>query len=467
MKRVTASRMLCARVYASWKSHFRPSPRNSGRRNLDDAYNKYDIIVSSCVAAEDLPARINRTICFSSFQDSNTPPFTMMNMLTGNQASGQSTPDGTRTNASLDEGGYSVTSTSELRRQILELQRQLQRATEELSQAEGLDESEVFSGDATGGGVDGIVNEISIVLPPPGKSGYLFKWQDRSIGWGGTKWALRYVALDRGRISYYYSHLETSPRYVLSLRGCAIQDEGWKRNRRHKSTRKKFSLSGSKDDDEPPLDEPGAYFFVFSICHRPDSAQFVTSMNTSPGSSSSLDYVPLLRFSTPSLAEKTQWIKLLSEACAYCETDAFLTEEAARNAEEEQRRRQQMELAEAMPQAERGTLPRIYFAQAHTPNDGKGRGHGLVRRPSLSKLPNASLYRSQSKSRDADKAETGSVKGYPPSKPMHRGTAPSFLSSEASEQNYRGFFNLAMIILIVSNFRLLAVTCTCPRVICS
>ena len=25
-------------------------------------------------------------------------------------------------------------------------------------------------------------------MAPPEKSGYLFKWQDRSIGWGGTKW---------------------------------------------------------------------------------------------------------------------------------------------------------------------------------------------------------------------------------------------------------------------------------------
>ena len=36
------------------------------------------------------------------------------------------------------------------------------------------------------------------------------------------------------------------------------------------------------DDDAPSIDEPGAYFFVFSICHRPDSAQFITSAN-SPG----------------------------------------------------------------------------------------------------------------------------------------------------------------------------------------
>ena len=263
------------------------------------------------------------------------------------------------------------------------------------------------------------------LLPPPGKSGYLFKWQDRSIGWGGTKWALRFVSLSKGRISYYGSHLESSPRYVLSLRGCAVSDDGWKRNRRHRSSSNNRGL-------DPPLDEVGAYFFVFSIFHRQDSA--------SPEEHN--EVIPLLRFSTPSLAEKTQWIELLSEACAYCETDTFLMDESNRNAEEETRRQQQIAMTQAMPQAERGTLPPLYFAPDK---------RALVRRPSLQKLPSKGMFRTKSKTTDAERAEK---KGFPPSKPMHRGSAPSFLSAEASTQNYRGFFNLAMVILIVSNFRL-------------
>jgi hypothetical protein len=280
-------------------------------------------------------------------------------------------------------------------------------------------------------------NGSSAVLPPPGKSGYLFKWQDRSIGWGGTNWALRFVKLDRGRISYYYSHLEASPRYMLSLRGCAIADEGWKRNRRH------VSKTTPKGED-PPIDEVGAYFFVFSIYQRPDSSCTNRSKDNEAGESS--DFVPLLRFSTPSLAEKTKWIELLSEACAYCETDAFLAEEATRNAEEEFRRQQQQDLAKAMPQAERGTLPPLYFA---TGPENKRSLH--TRRPSFSKLPKSDMFRTMSKSRDAEKAEK---KGFPPSKPMHRAAAPSVLSPEAPTQNYRGLFNLGIIILIVSNFRL-------------
>jgi hypothetical protein len=270
----------------------------------------------------------------------------------------------------------------------------------------------------------GRLGESREILAPPGKSGYLFKWQDRSIGWGGTKWALRFISLDRGRISSYYNHLESAPRYMLSLRGCAVRDEGWKRNRRHKTKGKKV----------PPFDEVGAYFFVFSIYHRQDSS-------ASPGEAA--DIVPLLRFSTPSLAEKSQWIQLVSEACAYCETDSFLKEEATRNFEEEFRRQQQINMAEAMPQAERGTLPPLYFATKTQPS--------LKRRPSLSKRPKSTLFRTKSTNRDAEKSEK---KGYPPSKPMHRSSAPSFLSPEAKSQNYRGFLNLGMIILIFSNFRL-------------
>lgn len=302
--------------------------------------------------------------------------------------------------------------TEELKARSLALQKELKQVNEKLARL----------------GDDSSATSSAEILPPPGKSGYLFKWQDRSIGWGGTKWALRFVELNRGRICYYLSHLENSPRYMLSLRGCAVRDEGWKRNRRHVS---KTTPRGK----DPPIDEVGAYFFVFSIYH----------FDSSSTEEESTDIVPLLRFSTPSLAERTQWIQLVAEACAYCETDSFLKEEATRNAEEEFRRQQQINMAQTMPQAERGTLPPLYFAQTDP-------RRGLVRRPSQSKLPKANMFQSKSASSDAEKSEK---KGYPPSKPMHRTSAPSFLSAEAQTQNYRGFFNLAMIILIVSNFRLI------------
>jgi hypothetical protein len=61
-----------------------------------------------------------------------------------------------------------------LQSRINELQTQLRRLRES-------GESFPQNGDTSN-------SAITENLPPPGKRGYLFKWQDRSVGWGGTKW---------------------------------------------------------------------------------------------------------------------------------------------------------------------------------------------------------------------------------------------------------------------------------------
>jgi diacylglycerol O-acyltransferase 1 len=266
---------------------------------------------------------------------------------------------------------------------------------------------------------------------PVSKQGYLFKWLDRTIGWSGTKWALRFVNLDgnRGQISYFGSHLDAQPRYVLSLRDCAVRDDGWKRNQRHKR---------KTEESDPPLEEPGAYFFLLSIYQRPGIGSKTNEQ----------DIVPLLRFSTPSLAEKMQWIQLIAEACAYCETEQWLAEEAERAAELDKQQRQQSLMTSAMPESKEGTLPPLFFAPHKQHAKHK-------RRPSFSRTPSSAAFRTKSKNADAEQADAKSRLGYPPSKPMHRASAPSYLSVEAPVQNYRGFFNLGVLILIVSNVRLL------------
>lgn len=347
---------------------------------------------------------------------------------------------------------------AELRRKVDALKEQLQAATEALEKIE-----------KRGGGADNENSERKNFIPPPveekkrspkkasrsatavaagngkslttsiSKKGYLFKWMDREIGWGGTKWALRFVTLDGGRLSYFGSHTETTaPRYVLNLKGCAVREEGVKRNSRHRSS----ALARRKGQD-PPIDEPGAYFFLFSIYQRKSHGGAMASPYDEA------DVIPLIRFSTPSMGEKQQWVQLLAEACAYCETEDFLVDEANRANEFLLQQQQAQLLARAMPEAKEGTLPALYFAPAFKP---------LQRRPSLNKTPDAKDFRSKSKNTDAEGVESRSRKGYPPSKPMHRCAAPSFLSSEAPPQNYRGFFNLGIIILVVSNFRLMLAT---------
>ena len=70
------------------------------------------------------------------------------------------------------------------------------------------------------------------------------------------------------------------------------------------------------------------------------------------------------------------------------------------------------------------------------------------RRPSFVKTPSAANFRSTTQNQDMDQIEKKTRGGYPPSKPMHRYSAPSYLSVEAPIQNYRGFFNLGVLILI-------------------
>jgi len=313
-------------------------------------------------------------------------------------------------------------SEAEIQNRIRDLERQLHEAKRSLNLIGDEDEK------------NGTSSYALATAPLLSKRGYLFKWADRSIGWGGTKWALRFVVLEGGKISYFRDHSDISPRYMLTLRGCAVRDEGLKPNKRYKGYQKGVHL---------PIDEPGAYFHVFSIYQRADSYDDDREgYDNSPP-----EVVPLLRFSTPSLAEKTQWIKLISEACEYCDTDEFIAAEMAATAEAESRKRQEKEMQMAMPEAAKGTLPPLYFAPpAPQP---------LQRVPSGYNVKRPRLYRTTSGNLDAEKVESRSTKGYPPSKPMHRAAAPSYLSTEGPTQSYRGFFNLAMILLVVSNFRLL------------
>mmetsp|Transcript_28427 Transcript_28427/g.60207 ORF Transcript_28427/g.60207 Transcript_28427/m.60207 type:complete len:777 (+) Transcript_28427:167-2497(+) len=283
-------------------------------------------------------------------------------------------------------------------------------------------------------------------MAPPEKSGYLFKWQDRSIGWGGTKWGLRFVRLERGRLSYYRSHEERSPRYVLTLKDCAVRDEGSKANKRHSAYAKRLSsavgggggggvcdsLKSSASFDslsEPQHHEVGSHFHVFSIHQRPAGGRVDNSEEED-------DIVPLLRFSTQSYAEKILWVDLISQACAYCDSEEFALARWERGRDEETQNK-------GGSRPKRGTLPKLVF-EAPSPRLAAS---GM----DLNRLGRS--FRSKSTAKDAARSNKIS---YPPSKPMHRQASPSYLSPEGSEgQNYRGLFNLLMIILFVSNFHML------------
>jgi len=311
-----------------------------------------------------------------------------------------------------------IKSVEDLQKEKALLEKELVRLSSEISERSG----------NTNGNGDADANAKSITPAPASKSGYLFKWQDRSIGWGGTKWDLRFVRLEKGRLSYYKTHGDTAPRYLLTLKNCAVRDDGYKPNKRFRGVKE-------SDGDVVPVRTPGAHHHVFSIYQRPKGAQ----ENATAELDHEDDIVPLLRFSTESYAEKMLWMELLVQACAYCDSDDFKEEDAI-----------PVSFPTAdMPSSAHGTLPLLYFAPPPPTR--------LKRRPSnssIKKVTSASHLKLNT-SKESAKSNSKRTSDYPPSKPMHRSTAPSYLSDDAPMQNYRGLLNLGLIILLISNFRIL------------
>ncbi len=270
------------------------------------------------------------------------------------------------------------------------------------------------------------------------KSGYLSKWQDRSIGWSGTKWDLRFVRLERGRLSYFLTHHnDPSPRYVLTLKNCAVRDDGYKPNKRFKDTAK---VVNDGNNDEMVMRTPGACHHVFSIYQRPKQSVGMFAEDDDED-----QIVPLLRFSTENYAEKMQWMEMLAEACAYCDSDEFQKDE------EEYQKQQAAVVPQTPSRQNRGTLPRLYF-ESLPPK--------IKRQPSHVKMKTSTSnsHLKLNKNKDSAKSNSKRTSDYPPSKPMHRASEPSYLSDEAPMQNYRGLLNLGLIILVISNFRILLTT---------
>lgn len=332
-------------------------------------------------------------------------------------------------------------SEEDLQQEIDHLKQKLENLTKNAPQHDGTTPSDSIIKGPPPIDRSSVSSTTNTIIAPPEKSGYLFKWQDRSIGWGGTKWGLRFVRLDHGQLSYYKSHEERNPRYVLTLKNCAVRDEGSKLNKRHHIGYGKKSLSdvgsdcGGSPKSSASLDsgsetrEVGSHFHVFSIYQRREGDDQDESEE---------EIIPLLRFSTQCYAEKTQWVDLISQSCAYCDSDEFALASQEQNQKDEKTRQQKQS------RSQRGTLPKLVF---ETPNL-------ITRNPSGYNLNQKSKsFRSKSSSKDAARSNKIS---YPPSKPMHRQASPSYLSSEGVHaQNYRGLFNLLLIILFVSNFRLL------------
>ena len=123
-------------------------------------------------------------------------------------------------------------------------------------------------------------------------------------------------------------------------------------------------------------------------------------------------------------------------------------EETERILELDKQQHQQRLMTSAMPESKEGTLPPLYFAPYKSQLQQQQQQNKHIRRPSFTKTPSAAKFRSKTTNEDVEQLDNKTRRGYPPSKPMHRISSPSYLSVEAPVQNYRGFFNLGVLILV-------------------
>ena len=91
----------------------------------------------------------------------------------------------------------------ELQQQIALLKDQLRESTLKLRQPENNSNNNnvnvSITNDGNGNDDDDEQHqqqELQKIPPLVSKRGYLFKWLDRTIGWSGTKWGLRFVVLN-------------------------------------------------------------------------------------------------------------------------------------------------------------------------------------------------------------------------------------------------------------------------------
>ena len=237
------------------------------------------------------------------------------------------------------------------------------------------------------------------------KRGHLFKWREHSISFAAT-WGLRYFTLQGHTLSYFGDEKDRHPRKTIDLVNCFILDEGLTKNSR---------------------------YHIFSICSKS-----VSEVNRGPHSGA------LLRLSSDNEAEAMQWILMLEKACGF------------KNSSPPRRSKSSQEV-----NGGNAVLTRVQSSEAmlHSISE-KRKTFPIERTKSLGFMKGnegheAEVDKGKQKNYIKKLKKTVHVTSYPASKNIHISSKYSPLSSNATRQNYRGFFNLAVIVLLLSHFRLI------------
>ena len=261
------------------------------------------------------------------------------------------------------------------------------------------------------------------------KRGYLHKFRDRELSYA-SKWGLRYFVLKGKNLSYYIDDRDNRPRKTIDLTNCLVRPEGIKR---------------------------GVYHLFSIYLITPDRPE--------------QDGSRLLRLSCESSAEAKQWMIMLEQGCSLGETEAEKIDNDV----------PMLNLPSIISKSDDKTIIDSKDDWGNSPIDNDENiddindkdlndvsSRVLTRVKSASKILKKSMSRQfvvtqslssipKSPSRKNMDINFKPRTAFPASKIVHTRNAASPLSTDVrpGEQNYRGFFNLGVIVLVLSNFRMI------------
>jgi diacylglycerol O-acyltransferase-1 len=388
-------------------------------------------------------------------------------------------------------------STSNLEKEIKYLTSQLSGLQILLTQNQELEEQ-----------VNRLVEELDNATQAVVKRGYLYKWREKEFAWA-TRWGLRYFSLQGSSLSYYGEESEKRPKRTIDLSRCVVRNEGTKKN----GTFHVFSiyLVNNKEEDDDDDATHLSLLLRLSSESEAEALQWidmleqgcaVEEMKSMPSAMFrrlSNDYSDDPNFGRPTPAAALGTDPTFDDAPVELETsltDADMSPvmlERVQSASESLKRvasRQTLArrvLAKRSPRTFSSSGTRLDHLVDNTvvantaANSTTGVGvskvgddnntstsfSGLRQRKtgvgdsdSLKVDTEASSASSSSSSSGPDSRgkKTFKIKrSFPASKPMHVMAGASALSSgqQSGAINYRGFFNLAIIILLILNARII------------
>lgn len=292
--------------------------------------------------------------------------------------------------------------------------------------------------------VSRLADELDTATNSVIKRGYLHKWRDREISFA-SKWGLRYFVLQGSTLSYFGDDHDQRPRRTFDLSRCLVRSEGTKKQ----DTYHVFSLyvvNGNEAEMAPSL---------------------------------------LLRLSSENGVEARQWIDMLEQACTLAEYNSAMLSDnkpvrksnsaekfkdmivgllgPAGNDDDEDWSNGPISATETLVdhsddlspimlkrvRSSSAMLKKIYSRQTMA--------REILGRRAPQVFTAASNSKVHPPSQRKQGIVTSALKTFPGSKPMHIQSNPSPLSNDVrpGEQNYRGFFNLGVIILLLSHARLI------------